>query len=276
MATYAVGDLQGCLDPLKRLLDKVQFDPGQDQLWLTGDLVNRGPQSLDCLRFVRSLGAHAVTVLGNHDLHLLAVVYGNQAAKRKDTLQDILEAPDRDELMDWLVNQPLMHHDPVHDRVLVHAGLPHIWSVEKARARAEEVQNCLKDSVRRMAFFAAMYGNKPASWSGKLQDMTRLRVITNYLTRMRFISKTGALELETKKEPESAPKGFKPWYLYDRKEATQIIFGHWAALMGKSGSERYVALDTGCIWGGCLTLRNLDTGEVFTTECDEFGLALKG
>ncbi len=270
MATYAVGDLQGCLAPLKVLLDKAKFDPNKDTLWLTGDLVNRGPQSLECLRFVRSMGSSAITVLGNHDLHLLAIAYGKQKTKRKDTLQPVLDAPDRDELLSWLVRQPLIHFDKAGNRLLVHAGLPHTWTLKKALRRAREVELALADQTRRVAFFETMYGDLPAKWSADLMGNKRLRVITNYLTRMRFISKSGELELAAKCTPSDAPSGYKPWFQFERQDSIRIVFGHWAALMGKTSNTRFEALDTGCIWGGCLTLKNLDTDRVYTTPCDQY------
>lgn len=275
MTVYAVGDLQGCLDPLKRLMEQVKFDTNTDTLWLTGDLVNRGPQSLACLRFVKELGDRAVTVLGNHDLHLLAIRYGEQKPKRKDTLQEILEAPDCEALMEWLVSRPLAFQDPESKRLLVHAGIPHIWKVERALEYAAEVESVLRDPVRRGAFFNEMYGNKPVVWSDKLKGMARLRVITNYLTRMRFVDAKAGMELETKSEPEKAPKGYKPWYQFPRKDEAQIVFGHWAALQGKTNKDRFVALDTGCIWGGCLTLWDMTHNQWYNTECTDLGQALE-
>ncbi|PID42850.1 MAG: diadenosine tetraphosphatase [Proteobacteria bacterium] len=270
MATYAVGDLQGCLAPLKVLLEKARFNPKKDTLWLTGDLVNRGGESLECLRFVRDMGDSAVTILGNHDLHLLAIAYGNQKARRKDTLQQVLDAPDCDELLSWLVSRPLIHFDKGGNRLLVHAGLPHTWTLKKALKRAAEVEAALADKTRRRKFFKNMYGNLPASWSADLTGDDRLRVITNYLTRMRFISKSGELELVSKCSPSDAPPGYKPWFQFDRQDSVRIVFGHWAALQGLTRKDQFEALDTGCVWGNCLTLKNLDTNRVYTANCAEY------
>ncbi len=256
MTQYAVGDLQGCYDELRRLLDQVRFDPACDQLWVVGDLVNRGPKSLQTLRFVRGLDQAARVVLGNHDLHLLAVARGAQKCKRKDSFQDILQAPDGNELTHWLAQQPLLIEDPALGLVMTHAGLPHIWTLAQAAGYAREVEAVLQ-GPQANAFLTAMYGNEPACWSDSLSGLTRLRVITNYLTRMRFVGADGTLDFGNKFEPENAPPGFKAWFEYPRTESTRILFGHWAALMGKLQHERYIGLDTGCVWGNHLTLLDL-------------------
>ena len=186
MTTYAVGDLQGCLEPLTCLLERVDFSPSRDCLWLAGDLVNRGPQSLEALRFVRDLESSAITVLGNHDLHLLAVAHNIERMRKSDTLQAILDAPDRADLIDWLRQQKLIHYDAERHTAMVHAGIPPQWTLSKALRRAAEVEEALRDDARLPLFLDGMYGNEPAKWSKELHGVTRLRVITNYFTRMRF------------------------------------------------------------------------------------------
>ena len=269
MATYAVGDVQGCLDPLKRVLDQVRFDPGTDRLWLVGDLVNRGPDSLGTLRFVRELGPAAVAVLGNHDLHLLAVALTERAPRRKDTLEPILMAPDREPLLDWLRRLPLVHHDPQLDAVMVHAGIPFTFSLDDALARSREVEAVI-GGPEPGAFFDHMYGNEPAKWDPALTGVDRLRVIVNFFTRMRFIDQEGRLDLATKEGVEEAPGGFFPWFerLHPDFERRHIVFGHWAALEGRGTPANCLALDTGCCWGRCLTLMRLEDGQRFSTDCD--------
>jgi bis(5'-nucleosyl)-tetraphosphatase (symmetrical) len=263
MATYVVGDIQGCFDALRRLLDSVSFDPQVDHLWSVGDLVNRGPDNLSTLRFFRDLGSHAKVVLGNHDLHLLAVEAGAREPGRKDTLTDVLQAPDADELLDWLRRQPLMHREGPY--VLSHAGIPHIWDSQEALVRADEVAARLCQPDYR-EFLHHMYGNEPDRWSPQLKGWDRLRVIVNYFTRMRFISSNGALDFDAKEGTDSAPTGMRPWFEFPRAEAdryTVFLFGHWAALYGKTGKPRFIGLDTGCVWGGALTLLRLDDGHKF-------------
>lgn len=268
MARYAVGDLQGCFTPLRHLLDRVRFDPARDQLWSVGDVVNRGPQSLECLRFVVGLGPAVRVVLGNHDLHLLAVAEGIEPFKRSDTFQDILEAPDRDELLGWLRRQPLLYRDPCGDYAMVHAGLAPQWTLEQAQALADEVAAVLRgDGFRE--YLRGMYGNEPDCWDETLTGVTRWRVITNYLTRLRFCTRRGAMDLHSKEGPGTAPAGFMPWFdVPERRSAGRaLIFGHWAALLGRAQRDDVFALDTGCVWGGHLTLFNLDTREYFRCEC---------
>lgn len=210
MAVYAVGDLQGCLDPLKCLLERVAFDPTKDRLWLVGDLVNRGPQSLETLRFLYAMRESVVSVLGNHDLHLLAVAHKSERLKKSDTLREILEAPDREPLLDWLRRLPLLHYDEQRKVALVHAGIPPQWSLEKARLRAAEVEQALRDDQRLPLFLDGMYGNEPAKWDKKLHGIDRLRVITNYFTRMRFCTEDGKLDLKSKEGLDTAPPGYAP------------------------------------------------------------------
>ncbi|MGO2236482.1 diadenosine tetraphosphatase [Marinomonas sp. UCMA 3892] len=268
MATYVIGDLQGCLTPLVQLLEQINYHPEQDKLWFTGDLINRGEESLETLRFIKSLGNNATVVLGNHDLHLLAVSHGYGKLKRGDTLAEILTAGDRDDLMDWLRHQPLFHYDEQLNTVMTHAGIPPCWDLQKAQTLAKEVEDKLKsDSVDE--FFATMYGNKPNTWSDDLTGLDRLRAITNYLTRMRFCDENSKLDLESKEGINTATKGYAPWFNYPTKvpEDCHIVFGHWAALEGKTQKERIHALDTGCVWGGSLTALRLEDQQRFSTPC---------
>jgi bis(5'-nucleosyl)-tetraphosphatase (symmetrical) len=257
MAVYAVGDLQGCLDPLRRLLERLAFDPARDRLWLVGDLVNRGPQSLEALRFVRDLGEAALTVLGNHDLHLLAVALAGKKTKGKDTLTPILAAPDRDELIDWLRRQPLLHHEPDLRAVLAHAGIPPDWDIPTAAACAREVEAVLAgDEVR--DFLAEMYGDHPDRWDAGLEGLERLRYTVNALTRMRYLTPDGRLEFKYKCAPEQAPDGLIPWYAAPRAPlGATVVFGHWSTL-GRIRLPGAIGLDTGCLWGGRLTAVRLD------------------
>ncbi|WP_404365266.1 symmetrical bis(5'-nucleosyl)-tetraphosphatase [Marinobacter sp.] len=266
MTDYAIGDIQGCHDELVEMLSLIDFSPSRDRLWVAGDLINRGPESLASLRYIESLESSAVVVLGNHDLHLLAVALGGHRARGKDTLDDILAAPDYDRLIEWLRQQPLCVYDPDRQLLMSHAGLPHIWTVDDALAHAREVSSAIM-GPEAGEFFTHMYGNQPARWSESLTGIDRLRMITNYFTRMRFIAPDGTLELETKESAGSAPPGFAPWFDYPRGDGTRIVFGHWASLEGKTGSSQFIGLDTGCVWGGALTVLNLDTGEKTRCEC---------
>nr|WP_163500728.1 symmetrical bis(5'-nucleosyl)-tetraphosphatase [Halomonas socia] len=260
MARYAVGDLQGCHREFVALLERLAFDPHRDQLWLAGDLVNRGPGSLDCLREVQALGGAARVVLGNHDLHLLAVARGGARLKRSDTLDAILGAADRDTLLDWLMQQPLAVAEG--EQLMVHAGILPQWPLLRALGLAGEVRERL-GSERGGAFLEQMYGNQPACWRDDLDGIERLRVIINAFTRMRFIDADGCLDFAAKEGLDSAPPGFAPWFSYPRGDDPQIIFGHWAALEGHTPGARVraEALDTGCVWGGSLTALDLDSGE---------------
>ncbi len=266
MTRYAVGDIQGCFDPLRRLLDRVNFDPACDELWAVGDLVNRGPQSLETLRFFRSLGSQARVVLGNHDLHLLAVANGIRPLKRGDTLQPILDASDSSELLVWLRRQPLLHQDE--SFTMVHAGLAPQWSTTKARQLADEIAVVLQGE-QMLDFLSGMYGDTPTRWSDQLSGIERWRTITNYFTRLRFCTAAGELDLKSKEGPGTAPPGFMPWFdVPNRKSAgNTLIIGHWAMLMGKTFRDDVIALDTGCVWGQRLTLLNLDTRALLDCEC---------
>ncbi len=269
MTTYAVGDLQGCLDPLLCLLDEVKFRPGRDRLWLVGDLVNRGPQSLETLEYLYDNRDHVVAVLGNHDLHLLAYAYGYRKASRGDTLAPILESPRRDKLLSWLRTLPLMHWDEALGYAMVHAGIAPQWSLKQALSYSAEVSAALQDNDRLTQYLSSMYGNEPAIWDKKLEGMTRLRVITNYFTRMRFCSAQGQLELSNKGDPTHGPEGFKPWFEYylANPKNPRVIFGHWAALNGDTGSTKAIGLDTGCVWGNEMTLICLDDGRRWQCHC---------
>jgi bis(5'-nucleosyl)-tetraphosphatase (symmetrical) len=265
MATYAIGDVQGCHAELVQLLDEIRFDKTRDRLWLVGDLVNRGPGSLQVLRLVRSLGDSAVTVLGNHDLHLLAVAEGTAALNRNDTLDEVLEAPDREELLFWLRHQRLLY---VKDRyVLVHAGLLPQWSVTQAARLAGEVEAALRGSEYAV-FLAHMYGNAPHVWDDGFTGYKRLRVVVNALTRMRVCTKSGAMEFRFKGEVERIPEGYLPWFdIPGRASAgSTVIFGHWSAL-GLKLEPKIIALDTGCLWGGPLSAVRLEDRRLFQVSC---------
>ncbi|MEM7431976.1 MAG: symmetrical bis(5'-nucleosyl)-tetraphosphatase [Pseudomonadota bacterium] len=259
MAVYAIGDLQGCYDPFQRLLDEIQFDPANDTLWLAGDLVNRGPKSLKCLRFVKSLGDAAVTVLGNHDLHLLALAEGKKRFdSRYESLAKTLAADDLDELLDWLRHQPLAHYDADMDSLLVHAGTHPQWGVKKTLARANEVEIALQ-SDNYASLLKKMYGNTPATWSGKLTGNKRLRYIINCLTRMRMMTSKQRLNFSHSGPPFRARKNLTAWFdVPDRAAAdSRIVFGHWSAL-GLVVLPNLISLDTGCVWGRQLTAVRLD------------------
>lgn len=269
MAVYAVGDLQGCLEPLKCLLHEVRFDPLKDQLWLVGDLVNRGPQSLQTLRFLYAMGDAVTCVLGNHDLHLLAVAHQVERLRKSDTLREILEAPDRDELLDWLRRQKLLHYDAHRQIALVHAGIPPQWTLKKALKYAAEVEQVLQDDIRLPLFLEGLYGNEPAKWDKSLTGTSRLRVITNYFTRMRFCTADGTLDFKSNEGQESAPAGFAPWFSHPKRKTRglKLIFGHWSALQGHCAEPGLFALDTGCVWGASMTLLNIDSGDRHSCSC---------
>ena len=272
MAVYAIGDIQGCYDPLRRLLDKLKYDPAQDKVWFTGDLVNRGPKSLKVLRFVRSLGDGAVAVLGNHDLHLLAVSEFPDRLRSKDTLDNILAAADRDELLDWLKHLPLMHHDKELGFTMVHAGLAPKWDLKTAHKAARELEEILQGPLSRK-FLKGMYGNTPAEWSPDLGKMDRLRYITNCFTRMRFCDRKGRLELTIKGRPKGKNWKYVPWFRVPRRanRKLRIVFGLWSTL-GPVTDKRIYPLDTGCVWGGCLSAVRLDSKKkrIRVTRCREY------
>lgn len=267
MATYAIGDIQGCHDDLMRLLERIGFDLSRDQLWFAGDLVNRGPASLSVLRFVKDLGGRAVSVLGNHDLHLLAVAAGTAKLRKSDTLDEILAAPDRDELLHWLRHRPLVHHDASLGYTLVHAGLPPQWDLRQAEACARELETALQGAGY-VDFFLHMYGDEPKRWDPALSGMDRLRFIVNCFTRLRFVGPGGELELKTKGAPGSQAQGYLPWYQVPgrRSKDLRLLFGHWSTVGEIQAAHNALGLDTGCVWGGRLTALRLD-GEAGRWHC---------
>ncbi|SDO21028.1 symmetrical bis(5'-nucleosyl)-tetraphosphatase [Vreelandella arcis] len=260
MSTYAIGDLHGCYNEWMALLDVLSFNPAQDTLWLVGDVVNRGPDSLACLREAEGLGSAVRCVLGNHDFHLLVAARGGGNLKSNPGLQAVLEAPDRERLLDWLQQQPLAVRDG--NRLMTHAGLLPQWSLAQTEALAGEVQAALA-SDQSGAFLSQLYGNHPDRWRDELDGMDRLRCIVNVLTRMRFIDADGRLDFKANQGIDSAPAGFAPWFQFPRDDDPELLFGHWAALEGHAPYARVHvdALDTGCAWGGLLTALNLATGE---------------
>lgn len=266
MATYAIGDIQGCYDSLQALLAQCSFNPDADRLWLVGDLVNRGPKSLETLRFVRSLGEAAITVLGNHDLYLLMVAEGGAKFRGKDdTLQEIFDAPDCDALLDWLRQQPLCHTEG--DYCMVHAGLLPQWTAARARELAREVETALQGPNFR-EFILNLWGSEPAGWSDELTGWQRLRVIVNAMTRMRFCTLHGVMEFKVKGKLANAPAGHLPWFdLPDRQSRDAVLVtGHWSAL-GLKVEPNFLALDSGCLWGGHLTAVRLEDRAVFQVPC---------
>ena len=265
MAIYAVGDVQGCFTELERLLDKLKFKPGKDEIWFVGDLVNRGPRSLDVLRLVHGLGKSAVVTLGNHDLHLLALALTDKAPVGDDSLAEVLEAPDASRLLKWLRRRPLAHYRPDLNTLMVHAGVARDWDALQTVKLAREVQDRLKGDGC-SDFLASMYGQRPDTWSPKLKGKERLRFIINCLTRIRFCYKDGRLEFDQKGPPENAPKGLRPWFeLSDRGTASvRVVFGHWSAL-GLLEKRNLIGLDTGCVWGGRLTAVRIDGPVRFTS-----------
>jgi bis(5'-nucleosyl)-tetraphosphatase (symmetrical) len=265
VATYAIGDVQGCCDALHALLGEVGFSVSRDMLWFVGDLVNRGTQSAQVLRFVRSLGERAIVVHGNHDLHTLAVAAGKARRRPDDTLEDLLGAPDRDELLDWLRMRPLLHVD--REYVMVHAGLLPSWSLAQAADLAAEVEAALRAPAH-LELYPSLYGSKPAAWSDALRGAERLRVIVNAMTRMRFCTPDGAMDFSVKGELEKALPGYLPWFeVPDRRtRGVPIVCGHWSAL-GLRITPDLLALDTGCVWGGRLTAIRLEDRRVFQTAC---------
>lgn len=270
MSTYAIGDIQGCFKPLQKLLDKISFDPHLDQLWFTGDLVNRGPDSLRTLRYIKALDKSAICVLGNHDLHLLAIAAGVLTKSRDDSLLDVLQAHDRDELLDWLRHRPVMHHDIDLGFSMIHAGLPPQWNLNDSLSYANELQIVLRSSGH-LNFFQHMYGNKPEQWSDNLQGMDRLRFITNCFTRLRFCHTDGRLCLKSKGSPGSQPEDCVPWFEIKSRASKNmnILFGHWSAL-GLHQEKGIYCLDSGCLWGHQLTAFRLEDQQIFSIECNQY------
>ena len=260
MSTYVIGDLHGCHAEFVRLLDAVNFSPTHDTLWLVGDVINRGPGSLACLQEAQALGSAVRCVLGNHDFHLLVVARGGGKLKKNDTLDDILASSQRESLLDWLQSQPLVVHEG--NTLMAHAGLLPSWSAEQALTLSGEVQSALQ-SEHSGAFLSQLFGNQPDRFRDDLEGMDRLRCIVNVLTRMRFIDAEERLDFAAKEGLDSAPEGFAPWFQFPRQDDLRLLFGHWAALEGRTPNAKVnvEGLDTGCVWGGALTAMNLETGE---------------
>lgn len=259
MAIYAIGDVQGCYSELNRLLEKIAFDPADDQLWFCGDLVNRGPESLQTLQFVKSLGDRAISVLGNHDLHLLALHHGVYKVRDTSSLQQVLDSSERDELMDWLQRLPILHFDEMHNALLVHAGVHPDWGLSKALKLASEVETALRGKQAKK-FLSKMYGNKPTVWSDDLTGSLRLRVITNIFTRMRYFNAARELDFDAAGSPrKTMSSGLTPWFQMESvlREDKRVFFGHWSTLpVGCYG--RCFALDGGCVWGGHMVALRID------------------
>ncbi len=271
MAVYAIGDIQGCYDQLRRLLERIEFDPDIDKLWFAGDLVNRGPDSLKVLRFVKGLGDRALSVLGNHDLHLLAL--SESIDKHKDpnnTLNQVLNAPDRDELLHWLRHRPVMHHSQKRNISLVHAGLPPQWDIPTAQRCAAELEAVLRGSSYK-EYLRNMYGNLPNRWDPELKGIKRLRFITNCFTRLRYCKPDGSISLSESCAPGKQSPSLTPWYEMPNRasQGERILFGHWSTLgFGRHGDVW--SLDSGCIWGGTLTalrIRKLKEPKLFQHNC---------
>jgi bis(5'-nucleosyl)-tetraphosphatase (symmetrical) len=268
VSRYAIGDVQGCYAELRSLIAQLKFSADKDQLWFVGDLVNRGPQSLEVLRFVRSLGDNAVTVLGNHDLHLLAVACGSHRKRKSDTLDAIFAASDRDDLLGWLISRPLAHHEK--GDFMVHAGLVPQWTVGTALALAHEVESALSTDPR--ALFENMYGDEPRRWSESLEGTDRLRFAINVLTRLRVCTTDGEVDLKMKGKPPKGHSALKPWFEIGTRLSTdtRVVFGHWSAL-GLVVRKDVVGLDSGCVWGGALTALNLDAdGPPIAVQCSGY------
>lgn len=267
MATYAVGDIQGCFAALCRLLERIAFAPEHDRLWFAGDLVNRGPQSLEVLRFVHGLGERAVAVLGNHDLHLLGVVCGQAPQRRGDTLAAILSAPDCETLLTWLRHRPFLHHDPGLGMTMLHAGLPPQWGLTQAQAAAADIEAVLRGPAYATAL-GQLRQAPPRQWSESLETWDRLRYMTYCFTNLRYCNATGDLDIGAKGAPGSQTAGYLPWFAVPQRASAdlRLIFGHWATL-GPCDAPGVYALDTGCVWGGALTALCLETGQRFSVPC---------
>lgn len=272
MTRHAIGDIQGCYEELRALTARLGFCSDRDRLWFVGDLVNRGPRSLDVLRYVRSLEDNAVVVLGNHDLHLLAVAYGSRTARRTDTLGEILRAPDRDALLEWLATRPLAHFEA--GDLLVHAGVVPQWTVETTLGLAREVEFALRQDP--VNLFDHMYGDEPDHWSGELEGTDRLRFAINVLTRMRVCTREGRINLRLKGKPPAGDSPWLPWFDVQgrRTRGARVVFGHWSAL-GLIVRDDVIGLDSGCVWGGALTALSLDDAQAgdrapISVACDGY------
>lgn len=270
MANYFIGDIQGCFTELKALLEQVSFDPTYDKLWVAGDMVARGPDSYKTLKYLMSLGSSVKAVLGNHDLHLLAIYAGIKKAKKSDKLEELLTAPDVKELTDWLASHPLLRKLPNENVYLSHAGYSPQWTIAEAEAMASLAHQKIS-SADRKKWLSNMYGEQPNHWDHAHTETEKFRFTINAFTRLRFCNNDGSLEFSCKQTPASAPKNLKPWYLLatNQLQKTPWIFGHWAALMGKTNQKNLYALDTGCVWGGHLTLLRWDDKRVFIEQANK-------
>lgn len=271
MTTYAIGDLQGCFEPLQRLLQKLGFSPQRDRLLFAGDLVNRGPQSLEVLRFIKSLGSAATTVLGNHDLHLIAGAR-NGSFGSNDTFGEIMRASDCNALLDWLLAQPLAYGDADSGTLMIHAGVPPQWDRAQTIELAREVGVAL-NGTKGEKFLSQMYGNEPDTWDEQLQGIPRLRFIVNCLTRLRYCEANGRIRLKPSGTPGTQASGLMPWFEVPGRKTSKdtIVFGHWSTLGKVHWPQAQVyGLDTGCLWGGCLTALNLTTMQTISVDCEQF------
>ena len=269
MPIYAIGDVQGCFDDMQRLIEKINFDPALDSLWFCGDIINRGPNSLETIRYIKDLGDNAVTVLGNHDLHFLAVAYVTDKPSKHDTFSDILNAPDREDLVNWLRHQKLFHHDTELNISMVHAGVPAGWSIKDAVHHSSEMESVLQQD-NPIEFFNHMYGNQPRTWNNALTGWDRYRFITNVFTRMRFCDEEGRPDFKYKNDIGTQPEHLTPWFMHQQRltKNDEIIFGHWSTLTNIT-TENIYALDTGCLWGGQLTALKIENGDrkLIQVEC---------
>lgn len=270
MATYVIGDVQGCFQPLLALLNAINFRPGVDKIWFVGDLVNRGPESLAVLRFVKNLGENQVTVLGNHDLHLLAVAAHVREKSPNDTLDAVLAAQDKDELLNWLASCPLLHYDEAIQTVMTHAGIAPHWTLSEAQSNAYDVEQIIK--TRRPDQLKELFGNHPNQWHPDLTGAARNRCIINYFTRMRYCYRDASLAFDFKGKISDKPPELVPWYELKKRIDPQlkIYFGHWAALQGQVPIKNMSAVDTGCVWGRALTAECIEDGSRFQVDCQSF------
>ena len=270
MAVYAIGDVQGCFDELQELVKFISFNPKKDQLWFVGDLVNRGPKSLETLRWVKSLGSSAVTVLGNHDLHLLAAYEGAKEIRTTSSLYPVLQAKEINKLVDWLRYQPLITYNKQLKFAMVHAGLAPQWSIKDALRYAKEVEAVLR-SKKYKDFLNNMYGDTPKQWDGRLKGWNRLRAITNFMTRVRYCTNKGVMSFTEKNTPGTQSARMKPWYEIPSRKSqdTTIVFGHWSTL-GHINDHNVISTDTGCLWGGELTAVKIDLDKltVYQIACE--------
>lgn len=268
MATYAIGDIQGCYHELRLLLNKVNFNPNNDQLWVAGDLVSRGPKSLEVLQFLYDHQDVCTPVLGNHDLNLLANYHLERKPNSKDKLKPLFKSQECETLLEWLISQPMAYYDKDFKMLMTHAGVPPAWDLQQTLASAFELEVVLAEPKKRKKYFKKMYGNQPVQWTPELKKMQRLRFTTNALTRMRFCDLEGNLDLIKKGAPSKRFKYFKPWYKFQKSllKETAIIFGHWAALNGRVKKKNLYALDTGCVWGNHLTALRLEDKKLFQVK----------